>query len=174
VKWGFRQLIYRADKQKKKSHLFYEPENLQMKKWVPVFSCLIILVSCNQNEKPISKPSTTDSITSNRIVPSTKQKFIKSEIINPDFDTALIFGIWGTSLTAPACEFEITANHLLLCDYDGDGQRFYKIIGDSILLDNPTLVFKGKILRVTKDSLILHWQNNDKPEVLLKWPKRKQ
>jgi hypothetical protein len=102
-------------------------------------------------------------------MPDKKRPFNKSEIVNPSFDEKLIFGVWGASLDDPACEFEINKDRFLLCDYDGDGERIYSITGDSIYLKNPTLIFKGKILRVTTDSLVIHWQNNQEPEVLLRW-----
>ncbi|MES2780852.1 MAG: hypothetical protein V4651_13245 [Bacteroidota bacterium] len=96
-------------------------------------------------------------------------RFTKSEISHPKFRNELIFGVWTHSTDAPSCDFEINKRRLLFCDYDGDGERFYKIIGDSIFLDNPTIMFKGKILSVTRDKLIIHWQNNAKPEILLRW-----
>ena len=101
--------------------------------------------------------------------PLPNQRFKKSEIIAPTFDPNLLFGVWTRSADAPACEFEINKKRLLLCDYDGDGERLYKIKKDSIFLDNPTLIFKGRILSVSKDSLVIHWQENDKPEILLRW-----
>lgn len=101
--------------------------------------------------------------------PLPNQRFGKSEIIAPTFDPKLLFGVWTLSDDAPACEFEINKKRLLLCDYDGDGERLYKINKDSIFLDNPTLIFKGRILSVSKDSLVIHWQENDKPEILLRW-----
>jgi hypothetical protein len=101
--------------------------------------------------------------------PLPNQRFKKSEVIAPTFDPNLLFGVWTLSADAPACEFEINKKRLLLCDYDGNGERHYKINKDSIFLDNPTLIFKGRILSVSKDSLVIHWQENDKPEILLRW-----
>jgi hypothetical protein len=101
--------------------------------------------------------------------PLPNQRFTKSEIIAPTFDHNLLFGVWAFSDDAPACEFEINKKRLMLCDYDGNGERLYKINKDSIFLDNPNLIFKGRILSVSKDSLVIHWQENDKPEILLRW-----
>ena len=101
--------------------------------------------------------------------PLPNQRFRKSEIVSPTFEPELLFGVWTLSADAPACEFEINRKRLLLCDYDGNGERLYKIKKDSIFLDNPTLIFKGRILSVSKDSLVIHWQENDKPEILLRW-----
>lgn len=101
--------------------------------------------------------------------PLPNQRFKKSKIVVPTFDPNLLFGVWTLSPDAPACEFEINEKRLLLCDYDGNGERLYKISKDSIFLDNPTLIFKGRILSVSKDSLVIHWQENDKPEILLRW-----
>ena len=121
--------------------------------------------------KQDSLPATTflkeSEETSEESLPN--RRFKKSEIIEPTFDPELLFGVWTISYEAPACEFEISKKRLLLCDYDGDGERLYKIKKDSIFLDNPTLIFKGRILSVSKDSLVIHWQENDKPEILLRW-----
>ncbi len=142
-----------------------------MRKVLLFFFYLALLISCTESKVKIS--STSTEVDSGPKATVNKQKFLKSEIISPSFDKELIFGVWGTSIDAPACEYEINEKRLLLCDYDGDGERLYKIFGDSILLDNPTLIFRGRILKLTNDSLIIHWQNNKAPEILLRWPKAK-
>ena len=102
-------------------------------------------------------------------VPPPNTRFGKSQIINSRFDPKLIFGVWTHSHKDPACEFEINEKRLLLCDYDGDGERLYRIENDSLLLDNPWSIFRGKIVSVNKDTMVIHWQENESPEILLKW-----
>lgn len=101
--------------------------------------------------------------------PLPNKRFGKSEIIKSKFDPNLIFGVWALSYDDPACNFEINKKRILLCDYDGDGERLYRIVYDSIFLDNPSLIFKGKILKSTQDTLVIHWQQNEKSETLLRW-----
>ena len=134
------------------------------------WSCTPTESTNDENKTPqedLETGTPKDELYQNEPLPN--KRFGKSEIINPKFDPNLIFGVWTFSHDAPACEFEINEKRILLCDYDGDGERFYRIINDSIFLDNPSLIFKGKILNSTNDSLIIHWQQNEKPEILLRW-----
>lgn len=131
----------------------------------------IVLSSCSGKTQVDNVSKTTNIASSDSLLRThvVGREFTRSQIINPNFEKDLIFGVWGTSLDAPACDFEIDEKRFLLCDYDGDGERMYLIIGDSIFLDNPTLIFKGKILKVNIDSLTIHWQETKSPEVLLRW-----
>lgn len=97
------------------------------------------------------------------------RRFGKSSIIHPKFDPQLIFGSWETTDGDPGGCCEINEKRYLLCDYDeGDPKRLYRIESDSIFLDNPYLIFKGKILKATGDTLIIHWQENKNPKVFIK------
>ena len=143
-----------------------------MNKMIILWVIALMITACDGRKIQVDETLKTDSIPAFDSLPENdyvKREFIKSEIIDPAFDKELIFGVWGTSLDAPACDFEIDKDRYLICDYDGDGERIYLITGDSIFLKNPTLIFKGKILKVNKDSLIIHWQENKEPEVLLRW-----
>lgn len=125
----------------------------------------VLFYSCKNNQTQLdnfeSKLNLKDSLPNKR--------FSKSEIINSKFNTKFIFGTWTLSYNEPACSFQINEKCFSFCDYDGNGERLYKIIVDSIFLDNPYLIFKGKILQATGDTLIIHWQNNQIPETLLRW-----
>jgi hypothetical protein len=129
---------------------------------------ITLLFSCKPNRKQQDVAPSKNSVDTSKTASIPTQQISSSTISNPAFDKNLLFGIWGVS-NAPACEFEINEKRLLLCDHDGDGERFYKITGDSILLHNPSLTFRGKILKLTKDSLVVHWQNNKEPERLTRW-----
>ena len=132
----------------------------------------LITISCAQRKEQVDVNKRNESIhvlDSPDVTHVEKRDFSKSEISDPSFDKELLFGVWGASLEDPACEFEINEKRLLLCDYDGDGERIYLITGDSIFLNNPMLVFKGKILKITRDSLVIHWQENEEAQVLLRW-----
>ena len=138
-------------------------------------SCAIL--SCTHSNNPVVENKATqgtmesekhkDELFDNEPLPN--KRFGKSEIIKSKFDPNLIFGVWALSYDDPACNFEINKKRILLCDYDGDGERLYRIVYDSIFLDNPSLIFKGKILKSTQDTLVIHWQQNEKSETLLRW-----
>lgn len=132
-----------------------------------LFICLSL--SCNEERNVLfkQKASSVKDEQADKSLPN--QHFGKSEIVKPNFDPQLLFGIWADKKDASSCNFEINKTRVLYCDYDGNGERLYKINEDSIFLDNPTLIFAGKIIRLTKDSLVIHWQNNKKPERLVRW-----
>jgi|JI7StandDraft_1071085.scaffolds.fasta_scaffold98114_2 hypothetical protein len=143
-----------------------------------LFVFLQVLLSCNKinsksknlfsNQVLQSKDTVVKDLNnSDSLLPN--RRFGKSEIINPKFEKKLILGVWTKSYEDPSCVFEINENSLLLCDYDGDGERLYKIIGDSIFLDNPHTIFQGRIIDATGNKLIIHWQENESPETLLRW-----
>jgi len=117
-------------------------------------------------EKPL-KQVVHSTLNLNDSLPN--KRFGKSEIINSKFNPKLFFGIWTLSYDDPACDFEMDEKVLSFCDYDGESDRLYKIIVDSVFLDNPFLIFKGKIVKATGDSLIIHWQENKTPETYLRW-----
>lgn len=135
-----------------------------------------VILSCQDKNKPLPDTVAKDSLPVKKVVTPEQnedemlpnQRFGKSEIINPKFPRDLLFGIWAEK-DSPACDFTIDEKVFFLCDMEGDSDRLYLINGDSIFLDNPTLIFKGKIINVTKDSLIIHWQQNENPQVLLRW-----
>lgn len=116
------------------------------------------------------EPNTTKASEAKKDTAESKpnKRFGKSVIINSAFDTSLIFGVWTKSYDDPACDFELDARRFLICDYDGDGERLYKIIGDSIFLDNPYNIFRGKILNAVGGSLVIHWQNNEYADSLFR------
>ena len=97
------------------------------------------------------------------------KRFKKSEIISSSFKKEALFGIWTTSNDNPACDFTLSEKEFFFCDYDGDGSRFYKIVKDTIFLDNPYLIFKGLILKATGDTLQIQWQENENPQTLIRW-----
>jgi hypothetical protein len=106
-------------------------------------------------------------------VPTNKTVFdgriIKSEIVSATFDQELLYGIWTVSNTDPTCAFEITEKIFLYCDYDGNGERQYKVYKDSIYLYDSTLIYRGSIISVSKDSLVIKWEDRESPDILLRW-----
>ncbi|MBC7384038.1 MAG: hypothetical protein H7296_13800 [Bacteroidia bacterium] len=138
-------------------------------KTIPLILSICLFLSCN-DERNLSFKQQASYIKNEQADKSMPNRhFGTSKITKPNFDTHLLFGIWADKTDASSCNFEINADHMLYCDYDGNGERLYTINGDSIFLDNPTLIFKGKILSVTKDSLVIHWQNNKTAERLVRW-----
>jgi hypothetical protein len=143
-----------------------------------VIAIALTVTSCKQ-DKEIVKPVKIQA--EDTIVPEPEiqelnltdslpnQRFGKSAIINSKFDTKLLFGIWVKSNDDPACDFQWNEKVFSFCDYDGNPDRLYKVNGDSLFLDNPYLIFKGRIINATKDTLIIHWQENEKPETFVRW-----
>lgn len=149
--------------------------------WLLLF-CFLIVYSCADKPKSNTvkiSDKTADSISNKKLfihgdpenfedsLPN--KRFKKSEIISCSFKKEALFGVWTTSHDNPACDFELSAKKFLLCDYDGDGSRLYKIEKDTLYLDNPFVLFKGLILKATGDTLVIHWQENENPETLLRW-----
>src|SRR5688500_17121646 len=113
-----------------------------------VLFCMLAVYSCSLKPKTDLNNIIVDSTAvSNKILIKThpmnyddslpNKRFSKSEIISCSFNKEALFGTWTTSHENPACDFVINEKELYLCDYDGDGARFYKIEKDTLFLDNP-------------------------------------
>jgi len=85
------------------------------------------------------------------------KRFNLSEIVNPLFPKNQILGTWTTSQENPSCDFLITERSFIYCDYDGNGERLYRIVKDSIYLDEAEGIRKGRILNASGDTLVLRW-----------------
>ncbi|THU34874.1 hypothetical protein FAM09_23050 [Niastella caeni] len=144
--------------------------------------CTLVMYACS--DKPEQKDSNTNSTADSPSVSKKifikgdpanyndtlpNKRFKRSEIVSCSFKKEALFGTWTTSYENPACDFKIDEKEYFLCDYDGDGSRLYKIVKDTLFLDNPYLIFKGLILKATGDTLVIHWQENEEPEKLLRW-----
>jgi hypothetical protein len=93
----------------------------------------------------------------------------KTLIVNPTIDTAQLFRIWTLDPDGPHADFRITKNEFYVVDYDGDGSMPYILNGDSLTIYYNDFIQKGRILRVTKDSLIVNWNDVDGPTGFIEW-----
>ncbi|KAA2239560.1 hypothetical protein F0L74_25520 [Chitinophaga agrisoli] len=148
---------------------------------VLVFSGLFLLSACAGNESTSTTTfddsavtmqdavTDTDSLMAARYAPVSK-RFKSSEIINSAFPTAHILGTWTHSLDEPGCDFLINAQAFMYCDYDGNGERLYRIEADSIFLDEAATIRKGRILIASGDTLAIRWDElRDMPDTLIRW-----
>jgi hypothetical protein len=152
-----------------------------MKTITLAFFCTLIVYSCTDKPKQndignnsVDTPAVGkkifikgDAENYNDSLPN--KRFKKSEIVSCSFKKEALFGIWTTSNDNPACEFDLKEKEFYLCDYDGDGSRLYKIEKDTLFLDNPYVLFKGLIVKATGDTLVIHWQENEEPQTLVRW-----
>ncbi len=133
-----------------------------------VFSVLFLLSGCAGNE--ISTTTTfddsaitmqdavsdTDSLMAARYAPVSK-RFKSSEIIDCTFPKANIMGTWASSPNNTSCDFLITDKAWMYCSYDGNVMRLYRIVADSIFLDESAAIRKGRIRIASGDTLAIRW-----------------
>ncbi len=115
-----------------------------------------------KNDLNNSDNSISDSIPNNR--------FIKSEIINSKFPVkSLLDNIWKLSQTDTETFFT-EESYIIRNNPDNlesfRHERLYKIIEDSIYIDTPFSIQRGKIIRASCDTLVIHWRQNNKPDTL--------
>lgn len=98
-------------------------------------------------------------------------RFGKSEIINSLFPVKSILSpIWNLSKTGTQIFF--TEEYFVTREYSQDNsekvdqKNLYKIIEDSIFIDNSYSIRRGKIIRASCDTLVIQWRPNIKPDTL--------
>lgn len=98
-------------------------------------------------------------------------RFLKSEIINSKFPVkSLLDNIWKLSHTDTETFF--TETYYVIRNNPDNlvsfrHERLYKIIEDSIFIDTPFSIQRGKISRVSCDTLIIQWQKKEKSDTLI-------
>lgn len=98
-----------------------------------------------------------DTINGNQIEKSIK----KTIVINSKIDTAYLFGVWTENRNSPHADFLINKNEFYIADYDGDGSFRYLINGNEIEIFYKDFSRKGLIYSVSKDSLIIKWNDDE-------------
>lgn len=93
----------------------------------------------------------------------------KSKFLNITVDTSLLFNIWTTDPNGPHADFWIRSKDFYIVDYDGDGSMPYNLKNDSIIIHYEDYIEEGKILKVTRDSLTIHWKDSPSPSNYVKW-----
>ena len=83
------------------------------------------------------------------------RNFKKSEIINFPYDRTLLFGSWAHSKNQPTCDFFIDEKYSSFCWDSKGGSGVYKIINDSIYINIDKKISKGRIRKVTQDTLVM-------------------
>ncbi|MGL2987181.1 hypothetical protein ACSVH5_06255 [Flavobacterium sp. RSSA_27] len=144
-----------------------------MKKYL-LFIFVLIIISCTKKEstkKANIEKSTIDK-TENRIVETVSEKNTdienvqnieqpkQSKIINPKFDSKLLFGIWTYDPEGPHADFQLTKKSFYVVDYDGNGDMPYLINKDTIKVYYKDFISVGIIKNATKDTLKIDWDEN--------------
>ena len=144
-----------------------------MKKYL-LFIFVLIIISCTKKEstkKANIEKSTIDK-TENRIVETVSEKNTdienvqnieqpkQSKIINPKFDSKLLFGIWTYDPEGPHADFQLTKKSFYVVDYDGNGDMHYLINKDTIKVYYKDFISVGIIKNATKDTLKIDWDEN--------------
>ncbi|MEA5520808.1 hypothetical protein [Limnoraphis robusta] len=93
----------------------------------------------------------------------------KTIINNPTVDTALLFRIWTLDPDGPHADFWIKKEHFYIVDYDGDGRMPYILDKDSLTIYYNDFIQKGRVLKVTKDSMTIKWDDADEPTDYIEW-----
>jgi hypothetical protein len=93
----------------------------------------------------------------------------KSEILNPSFDTSLLFGIWAQDTTGPHADFWLKSSEFYVVDYDGNGSMPYIIKKDSLTVYYNDFKMTGQIIQVGLDSMTISWNETDRPTTYYKW-----
>jgi hypothetical protein len=93
----------------------------------------------------------------------------KSQVIKPVFDTKLLYKIWTLDPNGPHADFWLTEKDFYVVDYDGDGAMPYLIEQDSILIFYNDFIQKGRIMNVTRDSLVIQWEEIELPTSYVIW-----
>jgi len=93
----------------------------------------------------------------------------ETQIVNPSVDTSNLFRIWTLDPDGPHADFWIKKEHFYIVDYDGDGRMPYLLNKDSLTIYYNDFVQKGRVLKVTKDSLTIKWDDADEPTGYIEW-----
>ena len=117
-------------------------------------------------DKPISPhPDATPVIAEKQSI----KNLYKSKFLNLTVDTSLLFNIWTSDPNGPHADFRIRSKDFYIVDYDGDGSMPYIIKNDSIRIHYDDYIEEGRILKVTHDSLTIHWKDAQLPSNYVKW-----
>ena len=144
-----------------------------MKKYL-LFIFVLIVISCTKKEstKKANIEKSTIHKTENRIVETVSEKNTdiesvqnieqpkQSKIINPKFDSKLLFGIWTYDPEGPHADFQLTKKSFYVVDYDGNGDMPYLINKDTIKVYYNDFISVGIIKNATKDTLKIDWDEN--------------
>ena len=85
----------------------------------------------------------------------------RSKIISSKFPVDELFGIWTYDLNGPHADFLLSEKSFSIVDYDGDGDMPYILNHDTLTIYYNDNISKGLIKKVTKDTLIISWDNRD-------------
>jgi hypothetical protein len=102
------------------------------------------------------------------IVNKPKPPVLVSRIIDSKFPPKNLFGIWVLDRTAPHADFWLDADAFYLAEADEEGNRPYLIELDSIKVYYKYFTARGKILKATGDTLVLHF-NEGEESCYLRW-----
>jgi hypothetical protein len=121
-------------------------------------------ISLNKRKNSLNK---TDHNVSDSLP---NRRFGKSEIINSMFPIKALLDVWTSSNTST--EIFLTEEYFVIREDSPDKsesldhKNLYKIIEDSIFIDTPFSIQRGKIIRASCDTLVIHWRQNNKPDTL--------
>ena len=93
----------------------------------------------------------------------------KTIINNLTVDTTHLFKIWTLEPNGPHADFWFKRTEFYVVDYDGNGAMPYRLDGDSLIIYYNDFVQKGRIISVSKDTLIIHWNDSETPTVYVEW-----
>ena len=96
-------------------------------------------------------------------------KRAETQIVNPTVDTSQLFRIWTLDPDGPHADFWIKKEHFYIVDYDGDGKMPYLLNKDSLTIYYNDFIQKGRILKVTNDSLTIKWDDGDDLTNYIEW-----
>lgn len=88
------------------------------------------------------------------------------------FSTKNFFGIWVHDTTPETrhATFQITKHFFYMVDYDGNSDMSYEVDKDSITVYFNDFIKRGRIIDAgASDSIIIHWNNSEKPSTYYKW-----
>jgi hypothetical protein len=85
-----------------------------------------------------------------------KDELFKSWVENPSKDT-------------PNTTFVIDEKSFYVADYDGDGSMPYQINNDSLIVYFNDFIKRAKIIELSNDKLIMHWDGAKKPTRYYEW-----
>lgn len=103
-------------------------------------------------------------------VPNIKRP-LSSRIKNFKFAKNELFKSWveNPSIDTPNTTFVIDGKCFYVADYDGDGSMPYDINNDSLIVYFNDFIKRGKIIELSKNNLIIHWNGAKKPTRYYEW-----
>jgi hypothetical protein len=147
-----------------------------------ILSGLTIMSSCNK--RPSENGDTLSESTSfkneiNRVITISEkntdleeteniQRPKKSKILSSKYSLDKIFAVWTLDPNGPHADFELSEKSFFVVDYDGDGDMPYILNEDTITVYYNDFITRGVIKKVTDESLIISWDNNEETNYV-KW-----